>query len=80
MDNNTMIILIVLAAFVFGYAMGYSRNGFKSNIGTLWIDALSPDDNPNLYLELKEGVGYFIEDKQVCMDVRVVQNTAPARE
>lgn len=80
MNTNVMIGLIIVAAFVFGYAIGYARNGFKTNIGTLWIDTLDPEINPNLYLELKEGVGYFMEDKQVCMDVRIVQNTAPARE
>lgn len=80
MDNRTMIMLIVAAAFVFGYAIGYMKNGFKQNIGTLWIDTLEPETKPLLYLELKEGVEYFMEDKQVCMDVRVVQDTRPTRE
>ena len=80
MDIRILIGLGIFTAFVFGYAIGYMRNGFKQNIGTLWIDALEPETKPLLYLELKEGVEYFIEDKQVCMDVRVVQDTRPTRD
>lgn len=80
MDSNVTIGIIIFAAFVFGYAIGYLKNGYKTNVGTLWIDTLDPENKPLLYLELKEGVEYFMDDKDVCMDVRRVQETAPTRE
>lgn len=80
MDTNVMIGIIIFAAFIFGYTIGYLKNGYKTNVGTLWIDALDPENKPLLYLELKEGVEYFMDDKDVCMDVRRVQETAPTRE
>lgn len=80
MSDLTVQFLIAAAIFVAGYVIGYLKNGFKQNVGTLWIDTLEPETKPLLYLDLKEGVEYFMDDRQVCMDVRVVQDTRPTRE
>ena len=72
--------LFAIGGFLFGYIIVFAKHGCKNNIGTLWVDNQMPENKPLLYLELKEGVDYFQDDKEVLMDVRIVENVAPTRD
>jgi len=81
MDKVYLIYtLMVIGGFIFGYAVATAKHGCKNNIGTLWVDNQMPENKPLLYLELREDVDYFQDDKEVLMDVRIVQDTAPTRD
>lgn len=75
------ILIGFVLCFMIGYAAATAKYGGMSNIGTLWIDGEMPiDRKPLLYLELQDGVEYFMDDKYVMMDVRVVQDERASRE
>lgn len=74
------VVVGFIFSFVLGYAIAMAKYSGIINIGTLWIDQEMPEERPLLYLELNDGVGYFMDDKHVMMDVRAVVNEKASRE
>lgn len=78
--NWTYVIIGFVFCFIVGYAAASAKYAGMSNIGTLWVDNEMPEEKPLLYLELKDSVGYFMDDKHVMMDVRIVKDEKASRE